>query len=53
MIVWGGNVSIASGGSVAGDLFVFGGTIEGPPGAPLPVEGRVSTPGSLLHLYLS
>ncbi len=53
VIVWGGNVSIASGGSVAGDLFVFGGTIEGPPGAPLPVEGRVSTPGSLLHLYLS
>lgn len=53
VIVWGGNVSFAPGGSVAGDLFVFGGTIEGPPGAPPPVEGRVSTPGSLLHLYLS
>jgi hypothetical protein len=53
VIVWGGNVSFAPGGSVAGDLFVFGGTVEGPPGAPPPVEGRVSTPGSLLHLYLS
>jgi hypothetical protein len=53
VIVWGGNVSFARGGSVAGDLFVLGGTIEGPPGAPPPVEGRVSTPGSLLHLYLS
>ncbi len=53
VIVWGGNVSFAPGGSVAGDLFVFGGTIEGPSNAPPPVEGRVSTPGSLLHLYLS
>jgi hypothetical protein len=53
VIVWGGNVSFAPGGSVAGDLFVFGGTIEGPPGAPPPVDGRISTPGSLLHLYLS
>jgi hypothetical protein len=54
VIVWGGNVSFAPGGSVAGDLLVFGGTIEPPPGQTLPpVEGRVSTPGSLLHLYLS
>jgi len=53
VIVWGGNVSFASGGSVAGDLFVFGGNIDTPAGAPPPVEGRVSTPGSLLHLYLS
>lgn len=54
VVVWGGNVSFAPGGSVAGDLLVFGGTIERPPGgASLPVEGRVSTPGSLLSIYLS
>jgi hypothetical protein len=53
VIVWGGSVSFAPGGSVAGDLLVVGGTIEAPPGHAAPVEGRVSTPGSLLHLYLS
>jgi hypothetical protein len=53
VIVWGGDVSFAPGGSVAGDLLVFGGSIDSPPGQALPVEGRVSTPGSLLHLYLS
>jgi hypothetical protein len=53
VIVWGGDVSFAPGGSVAGDLFVFGGSIEALPGTAPPVEGRVSTPGSLLHLYLS
>jgi len=53
VIVWGGNVSFAPGGSVAGDVLVFGGDVEAPPNAALPVEGRVSTPGSLLRLYLS
>jgi len=53
VIVWGGNVSFAPGGSVAGDVLVFGGDVEAPAGAALPVEGRVSTPGSLLRLYLS
>ncbi len=53
VVVWGGNVSFAPGGSVAGDLLVFGGTIEGPSGGAMPVEGRVSTPGSLLQMYLS
>ena len=53
VIVWGGNVSFAPGGSVAGDVLVFGGDVQGPAGAALPVEGRVSTPGSLLRLYLS
>jgi len=54
VIVWGGNVSFAPGGAVAGDLVVFGGDIELPEGTTVaPVEGRVSTPGSLLHLYLS
>ena len=53
VIVWGGNVSFAPGGSVAGDVLVFGGEVQAPPNAALPVEGRVSTPGSLLRLYLS
>jgi hypothetical protein len=53
VIVWGGDASFAPGGSVAGDLIVFGGSIESPPGRAIPVEGRVSTPGSLLRLYLS
>ena len=53
VVVWGGNVSFAPGGSVAGDLLVFGGAIEGQSGGALPVEGRVSTPGSLLQVYLS
>ncbi len=54
VIVWGGNVSFAPEGAVAGDLLVFGGNVELPPGRTVaPVEGRVSTPGSLLHLYLS
>jgi len=54
VIVWGGNVSFAPGGAVAADLVVFGGNVELPEGRTVPpVEGRVSTPGSLLHLYLS
>ena len=53
VVVWGGDVSFASGGSIAGDLTVFGGSIESPPDRALPVEGRVSTPGSLLRMYLS
>jgi hypothetical protein len=53
VIVWGGDVSFAPGGSVAGDLMVFGGSIVSPPGETLPVEGRVATPGSLLRVYLS
>jgi hypothetical protein len=53
VVVWGGDVSFGAGGSVAGDLLVFGGTIRGVPGKPLPVAGRVSTPGTLLRLYLA
>ncbi len=53
VVVWGGNVSFAPGGSVAGDLLVFGGSVAAPPDRSLPVEGRVSTPGTLLRLYLS
>jgi hypothetical protein len=53
VVVWGGDVSFAPGGSVAGDLLVFGGKIAAPESGRLPVEGRVSTPGSLLAIYLA
>lgn len=51
VVVWAGNVSFGPGGSVGGNLSVFGGQIEAA-GAP-PVDGAVSTPGTLLHLYLA
>ncbi|MEP7133211.1 MAG: hypothetical protein ABI914_08590 [Acidobacteriota bacterium] len=55
VIVWGGQVRFGPGGSVDGNLSVFGGDIASisstAPGV-LPVSGRVSTPGSLLRLYL-
>lgn len=53
VVVWLGDVSFGAGGSVAGNIVVFGGTIRGAPGRPLPVAGTVSTPGTLLQLYLS
>lgn len=53
VVVWGGDVSFGARGSVAGNLLVFGGKIRGVPGRPLPVGGRVSTPGTLLSLYLA
>ena len=53
VVLWGGAVTFAPGGSVAGNLVVFGGDIHGIPGRPLPVAGTVSTPGTLLQLYLS
>jgi hypothetical protein len=52
VIVWGGRVEFLPGGSVDGNLSVFGGDIAGEAGRPLPVAGAVSTPGSLLRLYL-
>ncbi|MEP6767095.1 MAG: hypothetical protein ABJC61_00395 [Acidobacteriota bacterium] len=52
VIVWGGDVRFGPGGSVDGNLSVFGGeAVPARPGV-LPVSGRVSTPGSLLRLYL-
>ncbi len=51
VVVWGGDVSFGPGGSVGGNLSVFGGSLASE-GAP-PVEGVVSTPGSLLRLYLA
>jgi hypothetical protein len=53
VVVWGGAVTFAPGGSVAGNLVVFGGDIRPVPGRPLPVAGTVSTPGTLLQLYLA
>jgi hypothetical protein len=53
VIAWGGDVSFGPQGSVAGNLVVFGGTIRGVAGRPLPVAGTVSTPGTLLPLYLA
>ena len=53
VVVWGGAVTFGPGGSVAGNLVVFGGDIQPSPGRPLPVAGTVSTPGTLLQLYLA
>jgi hypothetical protein len=53
VVVWGGDVWFGSAGAVAGNLVVFGGSIHGVPGHRLPVRGMVSTPGTLLPLYLA
>lgn len=53
VIVWGGDVSIGRGGSIGGNLSVFGGQIEALPDGTLPVDGTVSTPGTLLNVYLA
>lgn len=53
VIVWGGDVSFGPAGSIAGNLVVFGGAVKGPAGRPAPVAGTVSTPGTLLQLYLT
>ena len=53
VVIWGGAASFGPGGSVAGNLVVFGGEIHPVPGHPLPVAGTVSTPGTLLQLYLA
>lgn len=52
VIVWGGNVTFSPSGFVEGNLSVFGGGVKPPEGAPLPVRGMVSTPGTLLRVYL-
>jgi hypothetical protein len=52
VVVWGGSVTFEPSGSVEGNLSVFGGGVTAPPGKPLPVRGLVSTPGTLLRLYL-
>ena len=53
VVLWGGAVSFGPNGSVAGNLVVFGGDIHPSPGRALPVAGTISTPGTLLQLYLA
>lgn len=53
VIVWGGNVSFGPTGFVEGNVTVFGGGVAALEGRALPVTGRVSTPGTLLDLYLA
>jgi hypothetical protein len=53
VIVWGGDVRFERGGSVRGNLSIFGGGIHKVLAGPLPVSGSVSTPGSLLAFYLA
>jgi hypothetical protein len=53
VIVWGGDVAFGPAGSVGGNLSVFGGKIVPPPSGELPVLGTVSTPGTLLNVYLA
>ncbi len=52
VVVWGGSVTFSPPGFVEGNLSVFGGAVHAPEGKPLPVRGMVSTPGTLLRLYL-
>ena len=52
VIVWGGNVTLLPEGSIDGNLSVFGGSVSTPAGKPPAVGGVVSTPGTLLRLYL-
>ena len=52
VIVWGGSVTFLPSGSVGGNLSVFGGRVSVPAGRSLPVAGLVSTPGTLLRVYL-
>ncbi|MDQ6894833.1 MAG: hypothetical protein M3167_19430 [Acidobacteriota bacterium] len=52
VIVWGGTARFGPKGSVEGNLSVFGGDVVFAAGRPAPVRGAISTPGSLLRLYL-
>lgn len=52
VVVWGGSVTFEPSGFVGGNLSVFGGGVTAPAGRPFPVRGMVSTPGTLLRLYL-
>jgi hypothetical protein len=51
VVVWGGDVTFGPGGSVGGNLSVFGGKLRAE--TTPPVAGVVSTPGTLLGLYLA
>ncbi len=51
VVVWGGDVAFGPGGAIGGNLSVFGGEILA--STTPPVTGVVSTPGTLLRLYLA
>jgi hypothetical protein len=53
VIAWGGDVVFGPAGSVGGNLSVFGGKVESWKGGPLRVDGTISTPGTLLNVYLA
>jgi len=53
VVVWGGDLSFGPSGSVGGNVWILWGEVLAPRDRPLPVAGSVSTPGSLLRLYLS
>jgi hypothetical protein len=53
VVVWGGDVHFGPSGSIGGDLIVFGGVVHDPISRALPVAGTVSTPATLLRLYLT
>jgi hypothetical protein len=53
VIVWGGDVTFGTSGSVGGNLSVFGGRVVAPAAQRLSVDGTVSTPGTLLNVYLA
>lgn len=51
VVVWGGDVAFGPGGAVGGNLSVFGGEVRAL--TTPPVKGVVSSPGTLLRLYLA
>ncbi len=53
VIVWGGDVSFGPSGFVLGNVSVFFGDVRAREDGTLPVGATVSTPGTLLHLYLA
>lgn len=52
VVVWGGDVSFGPAGFVEGNVSVFGGRVVVARERPFPVAGTISTPGTLLRLYL-
>lgn len=52
VVVWAGDISFGPAGRVDGDVRAFGGRVIADAAGRIPVRGEVSTPGTLLHLYL-
>jgi hypothetical protein len=53
VVLWGGEVSFGPGALVEGNVRVFFGRVIGGSATGYPVRGEVSTPGTLLSLYLA